>query len=360
MEIKDYSDGGGEKHHHHHHRHHHHTSRKEKKKKRWILPAVSVSVVVVVVVIITLTAYIRSRETFTTEEKAGSNGNVELRYKDVNYNGSKYRYNNRITTILLAGLDSEGALETYPKYSQAPRADSNTLIVIDTQNKKLTMIGLDRNTITEYKKYGPDGKDFGYFNDFLCLAYTCGDGGQVSCENLREAVSKLLYDIPVNRYIIANRSTLEGFAELVGPVEVEVPNDDLAPDFMAGTTVTIDKDNIEKFVRYRDTGKDFTNEGRMERQKAYLTAAANQLMKTLTENPQESWEKIGSMNSYIQTDITKSQYLDIINDLEKVDFGEVEYIIPEGRLSSENTFDEFYPDEEKMLDLVVDTFYLKK
>ena len=356
MEIKDYSDRG-EKHHHHHHHHH---SRKKQKKKKWILPAVVVSVAVVLVVTLALIAYIRSRETFTIEKKASSSSNTELRYKDVNYDGSKYRYNNRITTILLTGIDSEGPIETYPEYLQAPRADSNTLIVIDTQNKKLTMIGLDRNTVTEYKKYTRDGTDRGYSKGFLCWAYTVGDGGEVSCENMREAVSKLLYDIPVNRYIIANRSTIEGVAELIGPVEVEVPNDDLAPEYLAGTIVTVDKDNIERFVRYRDTGKDFSNEGRMERQRAYLTAAANQLLKTLTENPQESWEKIDSMNSYIQTDITKSQYLDIINDLEKVDVEEVEYIIPEGRLSAENKYDEFYPDEEKLLDLVVNTFYLKQ
>jgi anionic cell wall polymer biosynthesis LytR-Cps2A-Psr (LCP) family protein len=357
LEIKDFSEDG-EKHHHHHH--HHHSSRKEQKRRKWIKPALIVSIVVVVVVTIALGFYIRSTETFTTEEKASSSGNTELRYKDVSYQGEKYKYNNRITTILLSGLDSEGPLQTYPTYSQAPRADSNTLIVIDTQNKKLTMIGLDRNTITDYKRYGFDGTDYGYFKDFLCWAYTCGDGGEVSCENLREAVSKLLYDIPVNRYVIANRSTLEGFAELVGPVEVEVPNDDLAPEFMAGTTVTIDKDNIERFVRYRDTSKDFTNESRMERQKAYLTAAANQLVKTLKDNPQECWKKLDSMNSYIQTDISKSQYLDIINDLGEVDLEEVDYIIPEGRLSAEGSFDEFYPDEEKLLDLVVNTFYMKK
>jgi anionic cell wall polymer biosynthesis LytR-Cps2A-Psr (LCP) family protein len=354
LEIKDFSDGE-EKHHHHHH---HHSSRKEKKRRKWILPAVVISIAVVVVVALALTGYIRSRETFTTEEKAGSNGNVELRYKDVSYQGEKYKYNNRITTILLAGLDSEGPLQTYPMYLQAPRADSITLLVLDTQNKRLRMIGLDRNTITPIRHYTLTGKDRGLYDDLLCWAYTYGDGGDVSCENLREAASLLLYDVPINRYLIANRSTLQGLSELIGPVAVTVPNDDLAPEFMSGSEVVIDSSNIEKFLRHRDTGIDFSNEGRMERQKAYLTAAADQLIKELSENTQESWDKLDSMTEYIQTDIKKSQYLDLVNDLEKID--NVEYIIPEGISSAENTYDEFYPDQEELLDLVVDTFYIRQ
>jgi anionic cell wall polymer biosynthesis LytR-Cps2A-Psr (LCP) family protein len=348
------------KHHHHHHHHHHHNHR-EKKNKKWILPAVIIVSAVVVVTAIILTSYVRSNAVYAVTGTASPS--TDLRFKEVEYKGDKYRYNNRIITILLAGLDSEGPLVENEGYTVAPRADSINLIVIDTQEKKLSIIGLDRNTLTEIRKYTYNGTDRGLFRDFLCWAYTYGNGGEVSCENLREAVSLLLYDVPVNRYIMANRSSLEGLVELIGSVKVTVPNDDLMeidPKYKKGSVVEIDASNIEQFVRYRDTSKDFSNEGRMERQKAYLTAAADQILETLTTDPQESWKKIQQMEECIQTDITRSQYLDLVNDLEEIDRDSIEYIIPEGTLSAENRYDEFYPDQEKLLDLVVKTFYRKQ
>jgi anionic cell wall polymer biosynthesis LytR-Cps2A-Psr (LCP) family protein len=352
---------GSETPHKHHHHHHHHHSHREKKNKKWILPAVIIVSAAVVVTAIILTSYVRSSTVYAVT--GSSSPNTDLRFQEVEYKGDKYRYNNRIITILLAGLDSEGPLVETRKYGDAARADSINLIVIDTQEKKLSIIGLDRNTITEIRKYTLDGWDRGLFRDFLCWAYTYGNGGKVSCENLREAVSLLLYDVPVNRYVMANRSSFEGLAELVGPVEVTVPNDDLVeidPKYKKGSVVVVDASNIEKFLRYRDTSRDFTNEGRMERQKAYLTAAADQILETLTAEPQESWKKIQQMEEFIQTDITRNQYLDLVNDLKEVDRDSIEYIIPEGTLSAENYYDEFYLDQEKLLDEVVNIFYRKQ
>ena len=94
----------------------------------------------------------------------------------------------------------------------------------------------------------------------------------------------------------------------------------------------------------------------MERQQAYLTAASKQLISTLTENTQGSWDKLEEMNQFIQTDITRNQYIDLINDLDKVD--NIEYIMPEGEYKADYKYSEFYPDQEKLLDLVVRTFFI--
>ena len=346
---------------HHSHKHHHHHHHPEKKNTKWILPAALIAVAIVIVAIIVLTSYVRSNTVYTASNSMAPDS--DIKFQEVEYKGDKYRYNNRITTILLAGLDSTGPIGEQTGYISAPRADSINLIVIDSQNKKLSVIGLDRNTITDIRKYTLDGWDRGLFPSLLCWAYTYGDGGKVSCENLREAVSLLLYDVPVNKYVIANMSSFEGLAELIGTVKVTVPNDDLVekdPKYQKGAVVDVDASNIELFLRYRDTSKNFTNEGRMERQKAYLKAAADQLLDALTEDPQESWKKIRKMEDFIQTDITRNQYLDLVSDLKNVDRENIEFITPEGSVSAAHRYNEFYPDQEKLLDTVVDTFYIKQ
>jgi hypothetical protein len=50
--------------------------------------------------------------------------------------------------------------------------------------------------------------------------------------------------------------------------------------------------------------------------------------------------------------------LDLVNDLKGIK--EIEYITPEGTLSVGRKYNEFYPDQEKLLDLVVNTFYRKQ
>ena len=144
---------------------------------------------------------------------------------------------------------------------------------------------------------------------------------------------------------------------MIGPVKVTVPNDDLE-EYEKGSVVEIDSSNIERFLRYRDTSKQFTNKGRMERQKAYIMAAVDQVLEMITSDPQGSWKKIQQMEEFIQTDITRNQYLDLVNDLKGIE--EIEYITPEGTHSHEKKYTEFYPDQEKLLDIVVNTFYRKQ
>ena len=362
MEIKDFSDDG-EKHHHHHHHHHNHSSRKEQKKRKWIRPAVVISIVVVVVVALALTGYIRSTETFTTEEKAWSNGNVELRYKDVSYQGEKYKYNNRITTILLAGIDSVGPIESTAKFAVAPRADTNLVLVIDNKNKKLSIIALNRDTMTKIHRYTFDGKDRGLFTDHLGYGFTYGDGGKKSCENLTDAVSRLLYDININHYIVINRDSISKISEIIGPVEVTVPNNDLKeidPIYTEGNIVTIDSSNIELFIRKRDTSKDFSNTGRMARQNVYINGAMDRVLGLLKDDPKGVWEMIEGLENCLMTDISRNQYLDIINDAADVKYTKDDYYTPKGIQSAEGRYDEFYVDEDALLKMVVDLLYIKQ
>ena len=56
------------------------------------------------------------------------------------------------------------------------------------------------------RRYSRSGSDMGTYVSHLGYAYSYGDGGEVSCEDLREAVSNLLGGIPVNEYAVTNRS----------------------------------------------------------------------------------------------------------------------------------------------------------
>lgn len=58
----------------------------------------------------------------------------------------------------------------------------------------------------------------------------------------------------------------------------------------------------------------------MQRQKAYLTAYVEK-MQSMDENDLEkSWDSLDVMDDYIQTSVTRSQYLGLVKTLKKAEF----------------------------------------
>ena len=330
------------------------------KRHRWVVPAACVVLIVMIGAAILIISDLQNQDSM---QLSGADTNVGSGYRDVVFQGKRYRYNNRITAILFAGVDSEGELEAYSTYTMAPRADSIELILLDERNQKMRIVALSRDTMTKIRKYALDGMYRGLFRDHLGLAYTYGDGGKVSCESLREAVSMLLYDVPIRDYLVVNRSSMETLAGIVGPVEVTVPNDDLAEldeAYYTGATVTIDADNLEFYIRSRDIEEDLSNVGRMERQQSYITAAMDQFLQKINNNASSVWDDLETIEGCMQTNITRSRYLDLVKTLQSVTFSAEDYLIPEGTQKVGEKYDEFYPDEEALLAMVVDLFYIEQ
>lgn len=290
---------------------------------------------------------------------AGNSVDMKGGYRTITWKDKEYQYNSLITTILYAGLDSTNPLKASETYSNKARADSVSVVILDKKKKKMSILALNRDTMTEIRRYTRTGEDMGTYVSHLGYAYSYGDGGEVSCENLKEAVEKLL-GISIDEYAVTNQSSITSINDLVGGVTVTVPNDDLAamyPELKKGAVVTLDDSNVKDFLQHRDTAADFSNEGRIERQQAYVTAYVDLLKNRLASEPDQLWQEIGQMNDYLQTSITKNKYLSLARLLEKVSFTDADYYRPTGKDSAGELHDEFYVDEDALQQLVIDLFY---
>ena len=290
---------------------------------------------------------------------AGNSVDMKGGYRTITWKDKDYQYNSLITTILYAGLDSTDPLKASETYSNKARADSVSVVILDKKKKKMSILALNRDTMTEIRRYTRTGEDMGTYVSHLGYAYSYGDGGEVSCEDLKEAVEKLL-GISIDEYAVTNQSSITSINDLVGGVTVTVPNDDLAamyPELKKGAVVTLDDSNVKDFLQHRDTAADFSNEGRIERQQAYVTAYVDLLKDRLASEPDQLWQEIGQMNDYLQTSITKNKYLSLARLLEKVSFTDADYYRPAGKDSAGELHDEFYVDEDALQQLVIDLFY---
>lgn len=347
-------------HHHHHHRSHHHQEQHNTLKQKQIL----ISAVICLAVILAAGLFIWKEQgkQRSMQITAGNTHNVGSSYRNIVCKGEKYQYNNRITNILYAGVDSTGKMESTTQYGDKARADSIALVVMDEKNKKMTILSINRDTMTQIRRYTMNGNDKGLYTTHIGYAYSYGDGGKVSCESLCEAVSLLLSDIPVKRYVVTNQDSMPYINNLAGGITVTVPNDDLQeqyPEMSEGAQVTLDDTNIRAFLQYRDTGIAYSNEGRMQRQKAYITSYVEKMKSMAQSELESSWDSLSIMDDYLQTSITRNQYLGLAKLLRKVDFTEENFEQLPGTDQEGELHDEFYVDEEALQELIIRLFYEK-
>lgn len=344
------------------HHHHHHSIWYRMRRWMWHNKKFAAAAALLCIVVLSAGGFFllhSRREQSRLHVTAGNSVDMKGGYRTITWKDKEYQYNSLITTILYAGLDSTDPLKASETYSNKARADSISVVILDKKKKKMSILALNRDTMTEIRRYTRTGEDMGTYVSHLGYAYSYGDGGEVSCEDLKEAVEKLL-GISIDEYAVTNQSSITSINDLVGGVTVTVPNDDLAalyPELKKGAVVTLDDSNVKDFLQHRDTAADFSNEGRIERQQAYVTAYVDLLKNRLASEPDQLWQEIGQMNDYLQTSITKNKYLSLARLLEKVSFTDADYYRPTGKDSAGELHDEFYVDEDALKQLVIDLFY---
>lgn len=341
-----------------HNRHHHRKSRHHRKKQNMLILGLAAAVIFVGLAATVVVNKLKEQKNYHV---TGVNSvDVGVGYRYTEYNGKKYQYNNRVTTLLYAGLDSFDELKQTATYGDKARADSIMLIVLDEASKKMSVVAINRDTMTDVHRFSRNGGDLGTYVTHLGYAYANGDGGTASCENLKTAVSNLFNNLPIDGYMVSNQTSIVMINDLVGGVTVTVPNNDLAtqyPELTEGNIVTLDESNVRAYVQQRDTAVDFSNEGRIERQKSFVLSFMDEFGTLVRDNSTQVWDELEECSNWMQTDITKNKYLSLADAFSQTNLAPDSYYILEGEDQLGELHDEFYYDEDALQELIIKLFY---
>ena len=209
-------------------------------------------------------------------ENAGTAQNAVVKTKTLTYQGQEYPLKAHLQTVLLIGTDTlekyEEQTEGVKRFYNHNQADFLMLLAIDQDANTAQLIQLNRDTMTEVPWLDVLGDYGGTEVKQLCLAFNYGDGGRKSCKNTADAVSALLFDLPIDNYIQIPMTAVGPLNDLVGGVPVTIEEDLTAvdPAFQAGQTIRLTGSQAEKFVRARMVLENDTNLARMKRQRAYM------------------------------------------------------------------------------------------
>lgn len=273
------------------------------------------------------------------------------------YDDKTYQYNDHLSNYLFLGADTREPVESYETQRDAGQADAIFLVSYDRAGKTLKCLIIPRDTITPVEVFGPDGESRGMTEDHINIQYSFGDGKEKSCELMKEAVSRLLYQIPIQGYCSLNMDGIPVATDIIGGVEVTVPDDSLAeinPEFQEGAQVMITGENAEQFVRYRDIRETQSAIVRMNRQKVFLQAYAARAQKEAAQDASVITRLYEGLQDYMVTNMGN----DLFGKLLEASGGsetEIETLPGEG--VEGEAYDEYLVDDDQMYELILRMFY---
>ena len=272
----------------------------------------------------------------------------------VRYKGQLYEYKKDITTILLMGVDSRSKEESEGEFGASNQSDMNVLAVLDPETRQITFINISRDAMVEMEAMDALGNSTGTTRAQLALAYSYGEGGDVSCRLTRDAVSDLFYDLPIHAYASIY---LNGVADLVGEIGgITVQSLETFGDFREGETVELTRSNTESYIRHRDHTVDGNNQ-RMERHKQVLMAVAKAMLTRIREKPISILTTYDAVKRNVTTDLNTGSILYLARTAAGMHMNESVLKVQGESVLGDGNHAEFNVDETALFELILSVFY---
>lgn len=276
-------------------------------------------------------------------------------YRHLVLEGKEYKYNSHLVNFLVIGTDTSN--------DDIGQSDFIGLLSFDRENEEINFLMLSRNAYVPIKVFDVSGEFIDWSNNHLALSYAYGKDAKSASYLTSDAVSRLLNDIPI-RYITSfNLNGIEDIHDVVGTLDVVIPDDSLVfsnPSWTKGTTITLTSDNVESFVRTRDIKEDFTNVNRMLRQKTYLLAYVDTVKTLLNEDFDKHALKLEKVLSNSFTNFDLSEVEAFADMLMTYKWNTDSFYELPGNEEVGSFHDRFIVDEEALIYLVRDLFYIEK
>lgn len=271
----------------------------------------------------------------------------------VTYKGQRYEINTRIDTVLFLGIDTSDQTREGIGIDEGGRSDTIILFVIDNEKQQITPLEINRDSIVDVDIYDNEGNYLTTGKEQLTMQYAYGRDTIQACNLTREKVSDLLGRTRIDSVISLTMEGIEPIVDSIGGVTLQLEDDQtvLDPSYTKGAIVTLDGQRAYDFVHTRDVTIRGSNMERMSRQTQFMMALFN----TIHGKGSSFIETMeNSAGDYLYQDIDA----DSIDHLASYDYSGNVLTLP-GENVAGAIHDEFYIDDKKLLEVVLELFYKK-
>ncbi len=327
-------------------------SRKAKNNKRSIIMA---AVLAALIFIGLLAVYLLEQAELKKEREAYvDDGYIPSARPVLTVDGRDYRMRDAVETYLIIGLDKFSTVKTDPlDYVNDQQSDFLLLLIADHDAETITALHINRDTMAEIQRYGLAGRKLKSFIGQLALSHTFGSGGRDSARYTAEAVSKLLYGVPMEHYSALMLDAVPALNDLVGGVSVYVEDDFgvASPELKQGTTVRLQGSQALTFIQARGSMQDKSNLNRMNRQRVYMQALYEQMTGQLKGDENFALRLATELSDYMISDLSVSELAELANMWKSYAFQGIETVAGEAVLG--DVYIEFYHDADALLQQVL-------
>ena len=275
----------------------------------------------------------------------------------VRYQDRVYEYNEGILTFLIMGIDDLNYVQEKSGGQGGGQADSLFLLVMNPDTKKISVVAINRNTMTEIDVYDTNGNFDHTGTGQICLAHGYGDGMEESCEREEKAVSNLFYSLPISGYVAINMGAVPMINDAVGGVTVpRMTYKDGTIEY--GEDQTLMGEEAYRFVQNRSL-TEFDSAGfRLEKQKIYLKALMTKMLASVKENPATIVNLYQAISPYMVTDVSVSEVTYLAGQMREysLDLDTIYSLEGETKMGDQG-FEEFYYDENALYEMMLQVFY---
>ena len=191
----------------------------------------------------------------------------------------------------------------------------------------------------------------------ICLSYAFGSDPELACQNTVKAVSDLLIGVPIDHYIALDMDGMSLLNDALGGVTVTLEEDfsDMDPAMTVGSTIRLQGQQAEYFLRGRMTVGDGTNKSRMTRQAAFMEAAADLLYDQMSADADFINQLLNALEAHLVTSCESGWLISQAYTAHKYTRTEPIRLAGEHTVGSDG-FVEFHPDSNALMTYVIDTF----
>lgn len=367
------SDNEHHHHHHHHHsdhseNHHHHSSgsHHHKKKKRKLSTPVkiilTVLIILLLIVFVITATFLYLKHSGESDLKPTITDNTEYQ-EIIEYNGHSYKYNEDVFSLAFIGVDQE-ELKSSDETEYVGAADTDIVIAVDTNTGKTSAIAIPRDTMVDVDVYSENGIFLRTENTYLCLAYAYGDGAEKSCRNSVNAMSRVLYNVPINKYYALDLNGIAPLNDAIGGVTLSSLYNFKEQGINVGDTVTLKGDMAVTYLRHRDMDNVNASLNRVDRQVQYIKTYAQQLAPAVMEDFSVVSTLYSTAKKYSRTNLTLNNATYMASFLLSKGIDSFDTYTLTGKMTESEVIDEygsvhaqFTPDEDYLMETVLSVFY---
>lgn len=304
------------------------------------------------------------------KENLEHNNSVAWQEDWVVYDGKVYEYRDDTLNFLLLGIDHGGSLSSETKLSDwnAGQADTIFLVSLNQTDKKISVIGIPRNSMVNVEIYNSESERVETIYNQICLQYGYAGGGELGLRKMKESVSELMCGLPIHGVCAVSFNAISVITDRLGGIEVIVPDDmtEYNKAYVQGSTQTLTGKNVVDYLRYRQYDTLGSPTTRLERQKAFMRVAMEQVMQEVKANPVFVKELYESVRAYMNTDISVDEAVYIASKsldctLAEQSFYQLtgedkaEYFVRDN--GEQDFYNDYYIDEDALQKIMYEVFY---